>query len=129
MHQDNVVGGYYTNQGEYIPKQVKEIKWCCPKCRADYMPNEVSLVFKLILFICDKFLTLIFFTDSTKLLLFLQKRVESSQSFMARSTFLRRSVWQTIEISLFTSLYIALSSWSVPALLTNHKFNMWVQKV
>lgn len=35
------VGGYYTNQGEYVPKQPKKIKWCCPKCRADYVPSEV----------------------------------------------------------------------------------------
>lgn len=44
MHHDNVVGGYYTNQGEYVPKQVKAIKWCCPKCRADYLPDEVSFM-------------------------------------------------------------------------------------
>ncbi|XP_031617999.1 NF-X1-type zinc finger protein NFXL1 isoform X1 [Contarinia nasturtii] len=41
MHQENDVGGYYNNQGEYIPKQVKAIKWCCPKCRADYPPSDI----------------------------------------------------------------------------------------
>lgn len=41
MHAENEVSGYYNNQGEYIPKQVKAIKWCCPKCRCEYLPAEV----------------------------------------------------------------------------------------
>lgn len=42
MRQENEAAGYYNNRGEYIAKQVKAIKWCCPKCRADYHPDEVS---------------------------------------------------------------------------------------
>lgn len=43
MHQENGEnGGYYTNQGEYVPKKEKVIKWCCPKCRFDYAPSEVN---------------------------------------------------------------------------------------
>lgn len=43
IHQDDETVGYYNNQGEYIQKQVKAIKWCCPKCRSDYLPSEVSV--------------------------------------------------------------------------------------
>lgn len=33
--------GYYNNQGEYIPKQLKAIEWCCPKCRMSHLPSDV----------------------------------------------------------------------------------------
>lgn len=42
MQQENDVAGYYNNQGEYIAKPKKTIKWCCPKCRSDYLPSDVS---------------------------------------------------------------------------------------
>lgn len=40
MNQELDVG-YYNNLGEFIPKQQKTIKWCCPKCRTDYLPSEI----------------------------------------------------------------------------------------
>lgn len=39
---DELDGDYYNNRGEYIPKKRKVVKWCCPKCRTDYAPTEVS---------------------------------------------------------------------------------------
>lgn len=32
--------GYYNNLGEFIPKKVKTVKWCCPQCRCDYQPQD-----------------------------------------------------------------------------------------
>lgn len=41
MHQSDDIDGYYNNQGEYIAKPKVVIKWCCPKCRCDYLPAEI----------------------------------------------------------------------------------------
>lgn len=73
MRQENDVAGYYNNQGEYVPKQVKPIRWACPKCRADYPPNDVSSsliisnVLLIINSICQLLFILIINTDSPKL--------------------------------------------------------------
>lgn len=40
--------GYYTNAGEYVPKQQKAIKWCCPKCRTDYAPSDVRITWAVV---------------------------------------------------------------------------------
>uniref|UniRef100_A0A182WAM4 PHD-type domain-containing protein n=1 Tax=Anopheles minimus TaxID=112268 RepID=A0A182WAM4_9DIPT len=33
--------GYYNNRGEYIPKPALNVQWDCPKCRREYMPEEI----------------------------------------------------------------------------------------
>ena len=33
--------GYYNNQGQYIPKPLLSVHWDCPKCRKEYLPNEI----------------------------------------------------------------------------------------
>lgn len=38
LYQEQEVG-YYNNQGEYIAKEKKIIKWNCPNCRHDYGIN------------------------------------------------------------------------------------------
>lgn len=41
LHQSDDIDGYYNNLGEYIQKPKTAIKWCCPKCRFDYLPTEI----------------------------------------------------------------------------------------
>ncbi|XP_052893444.1 NF-X1-type zinc finger protein NFXL1 [Anopheles moucheti] len=33
--------GYYNNRGEYIPKPALNVQWDCPKCRREYVPEEI----------------------------------------------------------------------------------------
>ncbi|XP_030375185.1 NF-X1-type zinc finger protein NFXL1 [Scaptodrosophila lebanonensis] len=41
VEQQNGEQGYYNFMGEYVPpKRHKQLHWCCPQCRKEYLPGE-----------------------------------------------------------------------------------------
>ncbi|XP_055376175.1 NF-X1-type zinc finger protein NFXL1 [Condylostylus longicornis] len=45
LNQEDEVG-YYNNQGEFIPKKCKPVRWCCPKCRSNYNVESIPRLYE-----------------------------------------------------------------------------------